>query len=303
MGQTCVRRGAATAAMLLGTIAAGLSAPNPLESGWSVRKVADGFSQNFNGLAYDPVSTDLFVTDYSASTIYRVTQAGVKTAIYSATDIAYDEMAFNPVTRRIYFGGVAQTNLRVIDEFGNFIKDVTSPNKYTGLAFAPDGYLYVNSAFTNEISRFDDTFDTFTVVHTGVGTSTLEGLGFDALGNAYVAEYDSGEALKVDPGGTVTNLGAVFNIIGSTFGDGSMFATDYGGGNIWRIDPSGGGITKFADGHISSSGLNFASNGRLYVNADGLGALYEYSYVPEPSTILGLGAGLSLLAGARRRRR
>ena len=79
-------------ALILGTIASELveAAPTPVEPGWTVRLVASGFGPNSlaNGVAYDPGSTDLFVTDVgngdpSRSKVWRISQSGSVTPLYT----------------------------------------------------------------------------------------------------------------------------------------------------------------------------------------------------------------------------
>jgi len=274
-----------------------LAVPTPQEPGWSVRQVASGFGQNFNGLAYDPVSTDLFVTDYNLETIFRVTLAGVKTPVYSATDIDYDEMAFDPIGRILYFGGVSQTTLRKVTEAGVFVEDVTVPTGYTGTAFAPDGNLYVNYWIPGALARYNPGDDSFTTI--AVTDCGMEGLTFDPVGNAYAAGYGCGAIFKVTPGGVISTVGSISGPIGASYGDGSIFVTNTTG-TIFRVAPDGSGVTTFADGHTACSGIHFASNGNLYVNDHGSGTLWEYSDVPIGVETLAWSKIKSLYRGATR---
>src|SRR5262245_428787 len=104
------------AAVLLFAIAGAAplhAAPTPLEPGWTARLVAGGLGHCMNGIAYDPVSTDLFVNADHGRKLYRITQAGVATLIHSDAVFDLDALAFDPVARRLYVGGAGQTRVRV----------------------------------------------------------------------------------------------------------------------------------------------------------------------------------------------
>ncbi len=278
--------------------------PIPLEPGWSVRLLAGGLGRLGGGLAYDPVSTDLFVTGLVEAPgptldnrVYRITQFGEVTTIHSALifedNRQFSYLSFDPISRIVYFNPGDATfpprPLRKIDEFGAFIEDVPSSGGYvmfTGMSFAPDGKLYLNGKRIGQIgygiARYNDDDDTFATVHPAVGFSMNYGLSFDPPGNAYVAGGSG--FFQVDTSGTITELSGL-SYIGSTFGDGSGFASDGGGGSIWRVASDGSGRSQFATGHISAKELFFADNGRLYVIDRGQ-AIWEYSYIPEPTTRL-----------------
>ncbi len=252
----------------------------PLEPGWTVRLVATGFTRLYNGVAYDPVSTDLFVADEGARTLYRVTQNGVKTAIHSDPDFAMDELAFDTVHRVVYLGGNLQDVLRKVAEDGTFLGDVTTPLRYTGLAMAPDGNLYLVGWYVPSMWRYDVGNGTFTEVHTNLG-GNLEGLAFDPAGNAYVAVMSADAVLKVTPAGVRTTIATLVNPVGVSFGDGSVFVATSCSGNIYRIAPDGSGTTNFAIGQYCTIGIHFGSDGRVYLNDGyyfpGDGGLWEYS--------------------------
>ncbi len=195
------------------------------------------------------------------------------------------------MSRIVYFrpGDVTfpPISLRKIDEFGNVIQDVLSSSgysKFTGMSFAPDGKLYLNGQRTGQfgygIARYNEEDDTFTTVHPVVGDGSMNsGLSFDPQGNAYVA----GSGLfRVDTNGTISELSG-FSYVGSTFGDGSAFASDGGRGNLWRVAPDGSGRSQFATGHMSAEELVYGGNGRLYVIDRGQ-SIWEYAFIPEPTT-------------------
>ena len=135
--RTCLlRKALAIVTAFVGVSAASITmaAPTPLESGWTARKVASGVGAGLNNLAYDPLSTDLFVTEFSGHCVWRVTQAGVKTAIAADPGFVFQDLAFDPLTRRIFTGGYGQTTLRVLDVSGAVLANLAVPEPYNGIA-------------------------------------------------------------------------------------------------------------------------------------------------------------------------
>jgi hypothetical protein len=268
------------------------AAPSPQKPGWVVRLVASGFGLNFNGLVYDPVTTDLFTTDFNNKSVYRVTQTGVVTQIYNASGTGFDcdEMTFDPASRTLFFGGVGQTTLRHITEFGAFIEDIAVSDPYTGLAMGPGGYVYMNLDASSAILRYNPVTHVFTTFASGLSAATLEGLSFDTAGYAYVCDYGSGRQLRVAPPNLATTIGTVPSPIGSAWGGGVMYVTDYGGGNIWCVADDGSGTSLFATGHSGTSGIVVANNGNIYVNEHDAGRIWEYSMQPVAARPLSWGA-------------
>ncbi len=274
--------------------------PTPLEAGWQVRQVADGFDfgNGHHGLGYDPISMDLFVTSRNTDTalppgvhrysVYRVTQSGVTTELHFedvlSGGVPFSYLAFDPVVRIIYFnaGGDRPDNIRKLDEFGTVIESIPPPattERFTGMAFGPDGHLYLNSFRFGQgsVLRYDDFDHSFTTVFPAVGFGLNKGLSFDLDGTAFVA--GSNGLYKINTSGTVTTIAAIESgAWGSTFGDDSVFSTN--NGNILRVVPDGSGISLFASGHAITSNILFADDSRLY--ALDAASIWEYSYVPEP---------------------
>jgi glucose/arabinose dehydrogenase len=112
-----------------------------------------------------------------------------------------------------------------------------------GLAFGPDGYLYVGGQFTNQVKRYDGTtgvfIDTFA---SGGGLNNTEDLTFGPDGHLYVSSRGTSQVLR-------------FNGITGAFMD--VFA-------------SGGGLAQ-------PIGLVFGLDGHLYVISNGARQALRYN--------------------------
>ena len=61
-----------------------------------------------NGVADDPVTGDMFVSEFGQCSVYRIIRAGAKSQIYSVPvgDLLFvDELAFDPVRRQVFLCG------------------------------------------------------------------------------------------------------------------------------------------------------------------------------------------------------
>jgi sugar lactone lactonase YvrE len=256
--------------------------PTPLESGWTARRVASGLGHCMNGIAYDPVSTDLFVNADHGRKLYRITQSGVATLIHSDASFDLDALAFDPVARRLYVGGAGQTRVRVLDEFGVPLGDVSSVARTNGITFAPDGQVYVAFTDAGEIHRFDTVSNAFPLFAGGLCPS-LDGLSFDAAGHAFVAEPLCDQEQRVPAAGPPTPIGAIGAPRGVSVGDGSVFVTAFDSA-VWRLEPDGSGARAFANGFDAALGVHFAANGRLYVGDFNAAEIWEFSRPVTPAT-------------------
>jgi sugar lactone lactonase YvrE len=256
--------------------------PTPLEPGWAARRVANGLGHCMNGIAYDPVSTDLFVNADHGRKLYRITQSGAATLIHSSdTSFDLDALAFDPVARRLYVGGNGQTKIRTLDEFGVPLGDVPTVQRTTGITFAPDGQVYVCFTDPGEIHRYDTVANAFPLFAGGLCPS-LDGLAFDPAGNAFVAEPLCDQEERVPAGGPGSPIGAIGAPRGVSYGDGSMFVTAFDAA-VWRVKPDGSGVTAFANGFDAALGVHVAANGRIYVGDFNAAEIWEFRRLATPA--------------------
>jgi DNA-binding beta-propeller fold protein YncE len=161
-------------------------------------------------------------------------------------------------------------------------------NLASGLAFGPDGNLYVGSYLSNQVRRYNGTTGAFIDVFAIAPTAGP--LLFGPDGNLYVGLVGGSDILRFD-GTTGAPMGS-FIPAGDTHPqgprslifrpDGNLYVSSRDTDQVLRYDgTSGAFIDSFASGGVldSPSGLAF---------------------VPEPWTLLLLCSGLAAL-GARRR--
>jgi hypothetical protein len=152
--------------------------------------------------------------------------------------------------------------------------------------FGPDGNIFVASADTNSILRYDPTgefINAFVPSGSG-GLSSPWDLVFGPDGDLYVSSNGNGEVLRYD--GTT---GAFLNVVASglskvgglTFGpDGSLYIANGGTNEVLRYNSSTG-LTPFIT--AGSGGLSdprravFGPDGNIYVASNGTSQVLEYN--------------------------
>jgi len=146
-----------------------------------------------------------------------------------------------------------------------------------GIAFGPDGHLYVANSSLNTILKISPEGVVSTFAAGGL-LSSPSGLAFDNAGNLFVSNYawvNQAAILKITPDGTMSSFASVggggsglaFNA------GGDLFAASYAFGNIWQISP-GGSVAAFASGGgiAAPTALAFDAHGDLFVSNQGYGS-------------------------------
>jgi sugar lactone lactonase YvrE len=151
--------------------------------------------------------------------------------------------------------------------------------------FGPDGNLYVVSADTNAVLRYDSTgeFINALVPSGSGGLSNPWDLAFAPDGSLYVSSMNNNEVLRYDGSGNF--LGVVASgfsaVAGVTVGpDGNLYIADQGANEVFRYNSSSGLSTFIAAG---SGGLSqprnavFGPDGNLFVASQGTGQVLRYN--------------------------
>jgi streptogramin lyase len=147
----------------------------------------------------------------------------------------------------------------------DFSGDVVNP---TGIAFGPDGQMYVSSRYDGTVYRVNALSAVPFAEHLGVAT----GLAFNHDGDLFVGDR-TGNIFRVNPDGDVRAWAeiepsvAAFHLAFAP--DGALYVagpTVSSNDAVWRISPQGR-AEKFFEGFVRPQGLAFDQAGNLYVCA------------------------------------
>lgn len=156
-----------------------------------------------------------------------------------------------------------------------------------GLVSDKSGRLYTIDSDSRRLFRVTPTTGAVEVLATLVRAGT--GMAFDAAGNLYIASTDvvlrvpaaQLAGANVDPASVTTFVANVQGANGIAFdGAGNMYVSGGNTGNIYVVTPAGA-MSIFASGftsdrqdqRISTNGLAFGPDGRLYSSNTGSGAI------------------------------
>ena len=211
------------------------------------------------GLALDKQS-NLLLADRDNFRVRRVASAGQTISTVAGNGTSFDN-------------GIPAANLLLFEP--------------TGVSIAPDGSLYIADSASDVVRRVRMDGSSFTVAGTGghgfsgdqglatsAELSTPFGIGFDTLGNFYIADTDNNRIRKVDTNGVITTVagngtpgynGDVIAAMEAELhqptsvvfdGSGNMFIADFGNNRVRRV--TNGVITT-----VAGAGTNIALNGPI----------------------------------------
>ena len=182
---------------------------------------------------------------------------------------------------------------------GSFSTFATGLLHPTGLAYGPDGNLYVSQdlsgSLTSVVSKVAVPGGTVTTAVSGLQLPL--GLAFNSRGDLFIASYSTPKAvLKVASGSsTATTFSSVLNSpFGVAFnGSGTLFVANRDDGTVVQVDPSGN-VTAFASGFSQPNDLVFDGSGNLFVSNFSAGSISKVSPLGAVSTFV---TGLSSPVG------
>ncbi len=155
-------------------------------------------------------------------------------------------------------------------------------NDPEGLAFGPDGNLYVDSFQTDSVKRFSGTTGAILGDFVTAGSGGLDGgqgLRFGPDGNLYVASWFTNSILRYDgmTGAFIDTFatgGGLVNPFDFTFGpDGNLYVGGATSDNILEFNGATGAlIGTFVSSVSEPVGLTFGPDGNLYVSSGDFGS-------------------------------
>jgi hypothetical protein len=254
---------------------------------YQVTGTATSTDANYNGRAMTPVTVvnkeaDVAGINVTGSTFLvaednRVVRINASTgaivATYS-TGVANDGATVGP-DGSLYVADYVNNQILHYDATGTFMASfgsgqLSSPQ---GLAFGPDGNLYVTNV-NNTVQKYSPTGSFLgTFIGSGNGLSNAKAIVWGPDGNAYVSSYFNSEVIRYK--GTT---GAFMNVFATgtggfediTFGpDNNLYAASYGDNAVYRYNgTTGASMGTFASGpqFANPYGLRFDSAGNLDVS-------------------------------------
>ncbi len=199
-------------------------------------------------LAFD-ANGNLFIADNGVPDIDEIPNTGATGAFAAGTQIIV-------IPSTMVFGGAA----------------LTSP---LGLAFGPDGTLYISDTNNKRVVSFNSTSSSAGVTSATAANGLMApmGVAVDASGNLYVADSGSNEVFIFSPAGTFSTVVPpnVTQAVGvAVDASGSVLVADAASGNIVRIPDLSGMLTTASAVTIETvspqaSSLSMDSLGDVYV--------------------------------------
>jgi streptogramin lyase len=178
--------------------------------------------------------------------------------------------------------------------------ELLNPN---GIAYGPDGNLYVGLGDVGSILRYDGATGAFigTFVASGVGgLANVRDIAFGPDGNLYANSGTTRQVLRYDGStgaflGVAGQGGGLNGPVGLTFGpDGSMYVGAALSNRIYRFSPAGTLLRTYVPGVMSNAtGVAIGPDGMLYAAMSVTNVVARFD--PETGALLGtFGAGTGL---------
>ncbi|HEX6100627.1 MAG TPA: NHL repeat-containing protein [Thermoanaerobaculia bacterium] len=246
------------------------------------------------GIAVDPVSGTIWISDKDNHVIRRMTPSGAVTTIAGQPGVAGSADAQGSAARFAYPRGLAvdaSGGVYVADTQNQVIRRVTADGvaiTYAGrmlvdgssdglltdarfrlpsdVAIDAGGILYVSDTGNQSIRKIANGM----VTTIAASLETPWGLDVDAAGNVYVADADAGRVLRITPSGSVSTLvnAGLQSPSGVALANGTLFITDALNHAVRGIDPATGAVTTIAGSLPATGHLPYA------VTSDGDGNVY-----------------------------
>jgi len=156
-----------------------------------------------------------------------------------------------------------------------------------GLAFGPDGNLYVSNDFTNNVQRFNGTTGASLGTFVSAGLDVPTGLVFGPDGNLYVSSFNTNVVQRYS-GRTGASMGifAISNELSGpeqlVFGpDGDLYVASFTSNSVERFkgttgEPRRTFVTPGSGGLNGPTGVAFGRDGNLYVSSNASGEVLRY---------------------------
>jgi hypothetical protein len=183
----------------------------------------------------------LYVTS-SLNTVVRVNSLNSNTDIATGLNDPYDIVYHNGKLYVTESSGASVLTMDITGANRQVFATTAANSVPAGLAFGPDGGLYIADLTNNRIEK---TFGGTTTLFAS-GLNGPEGLAFDSGGNLYVADFYSNSIVKIDPSGATYPFASIHLPADVAFDRfGQMYVSSYHDDIIYKVSPLGV-VTPFA---------------------------------------------------------
>jgi sugar lactone lactonase YvrE len=242
-------------------------------------------------MAFSP-DGELFVVNDESGRVVRISHGRGEFFARLITFIApLGHLAFEPSGDFIFSEAAPGFTPRLVrvSPQGDVTEVTQDVNWPSGLAFTPDGTLYVAEYQSGEVSAVSAAGQVTTLAS---GLTEPQSMAADDAGNLYVATSspsrralataDSNRIYKIDPTGTPELLASLSVSDLAFSAGGELFVTGPVGGQtgILRVAPDGS-VIPFAEGFLTSLGLAFDLEGNMYVSDDQHNSITRITGFPQ----------------------
>jgi hypothetical protein len=204
----------------------------------------------------------LYVTS-SLNTVVRVNSLNSNTDIATGLNDPYDIVYHNGKLYVTESSGASVLTMDITGANRQVFATTAANSVPAGLAFGPDGGLYIADLTNNRIEK---TFGGTTTLFAS-GLNGPEGLAFDSGGNLYVADFYSNSIVKIDPSGATYPFASIHLPADVAFDRfGQMYVSSYHDDIIYKVSPLGV-VTPFAINLGLPNGISFDYDNAMYVTS------------------------------------
>lgn len=227
------------------------------------------------GIAFDPASNSIFVTDVDVNTGYKSIKKINGTSfgfsnIYLTTNVLAGGLSITP-NNYLYVADRTTNSIKNISFDGTTYSDViTGLNApYFARSTGLSDYYSLSSNPTLISRRFAFPQPGYIYTYIGNGLVNARSFDMDTDGNFYVADYTDNNIKKIAPNNATTNIGGGFYLPSCVvLKDNYIYIADTGNNAIKRMNVDGGNMITIGSGFNKPEGICLNANGTKLLVAD-----------------------------------
>jgi len=226
------------------------------------------------GIAFDPASNNIFVTDIDVNTGYKTIKKINSSSfdisnIYNTTNVLAGGLSLTP-NNSLYVADRTNNSVRNISLDGiSYSEVITGLNApyFARKSGLKDYYSLGDSPFL--VSRYFGFPNGWVYNNIGSGLINARGFDIDTDGNFYVADYTDNNIKKITPNNVTVGIGSGFLQPSSVvFKDNYLYIADTGNNAIKRMNIDGSNIITIGSGFNKPEGICLNADGSKLFVAD-----------------------------------